>query len=270
MKSPIAWCFLCLLAAAQAAEVRPVAAANAATENARNGRERFEAAIVWVQTAGEWRALSYQGWQLARLRLEALLPIPGTRPPAVIVDIDETVLDNSPYHARALVSPPEKIPPWSEWIDRAEAPPMPGALEFLRYANSKSVEIFYVTNRTVREKPPTLVNLRKFGFPQVDDTHVLERTAEASKENRRRGIAARFDILLLCGDNLNDFAEFNAKPLADRNAMVDALQPEFGTRFIVFPNPVNGDWEGALYVGRTATSEAERERLRHEQLRPYN
>jgi len=243
--------------------------ASAAAPAVPNGRERYEMAVSWVQTSGEWRALYYQGYQLARLRLDAALAVSRTKPPAVVLDIDETVLDNSAYHARALLSPSDAIPTWAEWIDRAEAVPVPGALEFLRYAAAKGVAIYYVTNRTVREKPPTLVNLRKHDFPMADVEHVVERTAEASKEPRRAAIAAKYDILLLLGDNLNDFAEFNALPLQERNAMAERFREEFGGRFIVFPNPINGDWESALYVGKAKPTDAERRELRLAPLRPY-
>ncbi len=229
---------------------------------------RLESAMLWTQSAGEWRALCYQGWNIARVRLDALLNEPRSLPPAVIVDIDETILDNSPFHAQLVLTGDRPIPVWSEWIDAASAETIPGALEFLRYADSRGVTIFYVTNRGVREKPATLANLRKHGFPQVESEQVLERTTDLNKESRRSTIRKTHDILLLCGDNLADFAEFDGMTVRDRNAMTDRLRDEFGSRFIVFPNTFVGDWQAALYRDPTQPGES-RETRRRKHLRPW-
>lgn len=243
-------------------------AARAQTPHPEDSPARLESALLWTQTAGEWRALCYQGWNLARMRLDELLRKPREKPPAVIVDIDETILDNSPYHAQLVLAGDGPTPSWAGWIASASAEPIPGALEFLRYAVSRGVEVFYVTNRTVAEEEPTLRNLEKFGFPTPDKNHVFVRTAEGSKERRRARIADTYDILFLCGDNLSDFAEFDHLTVADRNAMTDRFRDEFGRRFIVFPNTFVGDWQTALYRG-TDHAAASREQRRRQHLRPW-
>jgi 5''-nucleotidase, lipoprotein e(P4) family len=246
------------------------AVASAQTPHPEDPAARMESALLWTQSSGEWRALCYQGWNIARVQLDALLPQPRTKPPAVVVDIDETVLDNSPYHAGLIVAGDGSIPKWADWINSASAQPIPGALEFLRYAVSRGVEVFYITNRTVAEEPATLENLEKFGFPQVDKDHVLVRTAEGSKDRRRATVAEQHDILLLCGDNLGDFAGFDDRTVEDRNAMTDELRGQFGRRFIVFPNTFVGDWQSALYRAPTRQPGETREQQRRKHLRPWH
>ena len=229
---------------------------------------RLESALLWTQASGEWRALCYQGWNVARLRLDALLPLPREKKPAVIVDIDETVLDNSPYHASVVLAAPGAAPRWADWIALADAQPIPGALDFLRYAVAQGVEIFYVTNRTRDEEAATLENLRKFDFPLVDEAHVIVRSGESSKEHRRAAIAASHDILLLCGDNLSDFADFGHRTAVARNELADTMHAEFGRRFIVFPNTFVGEWETALYLDAAGRPDPNRAERRRKHLHP--
>src|SRR5215470_11445296 len=110
-------------------------------------KEYEVAAILWQQSSGEQRALCYQTFVLARLLLDRDLRNHRIRQRrAIIVDIDETILDNSRYEA-ALVKQHKNYPEgWTEWINRAEATAVPGAVEFLQYANSRGARVFYVTN----------------------------------------------------------------------------------------------------------------------------
>lgn len=207
-----------------------------------------EMSTLWFQVSGEARASFYQAYQLAKLRLDEYLVVPRkTRSPAIVTDIDETVLDNSPYQAWTILKKQSYPAGWTEWVNKAEAAPLPGALEFFQYAASRGVEVFYVSNRNLKERTGTIENLNKMKFPFADTNHVLVRTAESSKQSRRNAIMENFDIVLLCGDNLNDLAEFSKLSNDARNAKVEEMKDEFGSLFIVLPNPMYGDWEGATY-----------------------
>lgn len=236
-------------------------------------RGRYDAlsATVWFQTSGEFRALCYQAYQLAAWRLEAdLRDSIRSKPRAVIVDVDETVLDNSPHQAKVMQTDTAYPAWWREWVDKAEARPIPGALEFLKRASSKGVSVFYVTNRSADERAATLTNLRQLGFPDADESHLMTRESESSKEVRRTRVAQTHDIILLVGDNLADFASaFDRQPLEARNAAVERLRREFGSRFIVIPNPLYGDWESSVFeYGRGLTPERRHE-LRKSILRSF-
>ncbi len=238
-------------------------------------------AILWMQSSAEYRALAYQTFVLARLRLDEYQRGPGGRQtrksqpsmgkPAVIVDIDETVMDNSRYNAelvlRGLSNNSQR---WREWCQRAEAGAVPGAVDFLNYAASRGVRVFYITNRRESAKPGTVLNLRKLGFPDVSEETVMVRSedAPASKESRRQQVAARYRVVLLMGDNLNDFADnFAGKTIVDRAAEVDRFRAEFGSKFIVLPNPVYGDWEDAFYQYKSGLKDADKRALRRAALK---
>lgn len=238
--------------------------------------EYQEGAILWTQASGEARALSFQAFALARMVLDRDLRLNRrnrTRR-AVVVDVDETVLDNSPFEATLLKNSQNYDPRlWAEWVDRAAAAPLPGAVEFLRYAASKGVRVFYVTNRRMAEKTATVDNLKKFGFPDVTDETLMVRTdpSSSSKEPRRRAISARHRIVLLVGDNLNDFAEVfdTSRTVADRLAAVERNKDQFGTRFIILPNVMYGDWESAVYGYDSKLTEEEKSAKRKGQLKTY-
>ncbi len=209
-------------------------------------------AVLWMQTSGERAALSYQAFTLGRMMLDRDLAGNRSRKRrAVIVDIDETIMDNSRYQAWLLKNRQNYgDQTWGEWVNRAEATAIPGALEFLNYANSKDVRVFYITNRKVAEKEGTATNLRKLGFPNVNDETLLVRTdtKSSSKEPRRQSVSARYRVVLLMGDNLNDFADVfeNAKTVTARMTVTDQNKARFGKNFIVLPNPMYGDWESAI------------------------
>jgi len=215
-------------------------------------------AVLFMQKAAEFRALAYQAFNLGRWQLDAdfdkknlkKLPKPERKlTRAVVVDIDETVLDNSPHQAELIKNRmPFTSSVWTAWVNRRQAKPLPGAVEFLKYANSKGVRVFYVSNRSEIEKQGTIDNLKAVGFPDVSDETVLVRTTESGKEPRRLSIASKHRIVLLIGDNLNDFSNaFERKTVADRFSEVDKVKDVWGKRFIVLPNAMYGDWENAIY-----------------------
>lgn len=235
-----------------------------------------EGAVLWTQSSGEARALAYQAFTLARMMLDRDLQVNRRNRirRAIIVDADETVLDNSRYQATLLKNRQNyDARTWTEWVKRAEAEALPGAVEFLRYAASRSVRVFYITNRNLEEKEATAANLKKLGFPDVNDQTLLVRTdtKTSSKESRRQSVDAKFRIVLLMGDNLNDFAEIfqQSKTVADRLAAVERNKAQFGKRFIVLPNVMYGDWESAVYDYNFKLTEEEKAARRKSQLRTY-
>jgi 5'-nucleotidase (lipoprotein e(P4) family) len=233
-------------------------------------------AVLWTQSSAEYRALAYQTFLLARLRLNQALQFQRTKRggasrAAVIVDADETVLDNSRFQAELILRGlPYEPAGWRAWCDRAEAGAVPGSVDFLKYAARRGVRVFYITNRRQPEKAGTVSNLRKLGFPDVSEETVMirEEGATSSKESRRQKVAKRYRIVLLVGDNLNDFNDnFAGKSIAQRAAQVDRERAEFGMRYIVVPNPMYGDWESAVYQYKSGLTEEQKRASRRAALK---
>lgn len=246
-----------------------------ATQTEANNQYQ-EGAIVWTQTSGEARALAYQAFNLARMILDRDLRMNrrNRMRRAIVVDADETVLDNSRYQATLLKNRRNyDSQSWMDWVMRAEADAIPGAVEFLRYAASKGVRVFYITNRRLAEKQATATNLKKLGFPDVSEQTLLVRTdaGSSSKEARRQEVSAKYRIVLLMGDNLNDFAEVfdKSRTVTDRLAAVERNKEQFGTRFIVLPNVMYGDWESAIYEYNNKLTEEEKAAKRKSLLKTY-
>jgi 5'-nucleotidase (lipoprotein e(P4) family) len=233
-------------------------------------------AVLWTQSSGEKAALSYQAFALARMTLDRDLRMNrhSRTKRAVVVDVDETILDNGRYQAMLVQTRKNyESKTWTEWCNRAEAMALPGAVEFLRYANSRGVRVFYITNRKEIEKEGTAKNLKDLGFPDVNDATLLIRTDKEglSKETRRQAVSAKYRIVLLMGDNLNDFAEVfeNSKTVESRLDAVARNKSQFGTRFIVLPDPMYGDWESAIYGYNTKLTEEEKAVKRKSALKGY-
>lgn len=217
---------------------------------------------LWQQNAAEFRALSYQAYNIATEIVKEKSSKQHFRPIAIITDIDETILDNSPYAVgRALEGKEFDLESWYEWTSKGEAEAYPGALEFFNYAASRHVNVFYITNRDEVEKEGTLKNLRRLGFPFADEEHLLLRGDTSDKEARRQEVLQNYEVFLYLGDNLNDFTDlFYKKSQSDRNRISDEVAKEFGVRFIVLPNSAYGDWESAIPGYRNAEGVSEKDR----------
>lgn len=204
-------------------------------------------ATLYQQNAAEYQALCFQAYHFADIRLQEHLKLSYEKPLAVVVDIDETVLDNSPYQASGILESfgyPER---WDEWMQLAAAEPVPGSLEFLLKAADAGVEVFYITNRKEIYKDATLKNLNDKGFPFADEAHLLLRINENAKENRRNKIRETHEIILLIGDNMGDFDEiFETKDASSRLNETLQNRNHFGDKWIILPNAVYGNWVDAL------------------------
>lgn len=214
-------------------------------------------ALLYQQRAAEYKALCFQAYNLARLRLDEALKHKGKKPLAVITDVDETVLDNSPYDAaRAVKDKDFDLAGWKAWTAKGIADTVPGAPSFFKYAASKGVTVFYITNRDEDEREGTTKNLKLYNLPNADKTHISLKQGVSSKEVRRQEILKNYNVVLYCGDNLPDFdSAYDNKPLQDsRNATTERLKKYFGSKYIVIPNSGYGDFENAFFGNQKLNS----------------
>ena len=248
--------------------------AQQAQPTAKADTEYQAGATLWMQKSAEFRALSYQAYNLARWQLDADLDkknvkkLPKAdqkRSRGIVVDIDETVLDNSPSQARGIRNRVAfDLKDWYAWGEMRKAKPLPGSVDFLNYAAAKGVKIFYVSNRDEVQKQATMDNLKAVGFNDISAENVLLRQTAANgrgistKTPRREFVSQKYRIVLLMGDNLDDFSDvFEAKSILDRFAETDKFKSEWGRRWIVLPNAMYGTWENAIYE-YTRLSDAEK------------
>ncbi len=231
-------------------------------------------AVLWQQNAAEYRALCYQAFSIAKIRLDEFLKEKGDQgqPPAIITDIDETVLDNTPSSVKNIEDNEEYSPEeWAAWVAQEAAEEVPGAAEFLNYAAAKGVEIFYISNRIPSGEEATIHNMEAVNFPFADREHLLLRTDGSSKKDRFDKIRKDYDVLLYMGDNLSDFSsKFRVPSNPKRKELADELKNEFGKRFIVLPNPIYGDWETqGIFSGKYDWTPQEKDSIRRAHLKSY-
>ncbi|GHN02383.1 5'-nucleotidase [Cytophagales bacterium WSM2-2] len=205
--------------------------------------------VLWQQTSAEYRALCYQAFNIATLRLNEIAKEKPKEKLAIITDLDETILDNSYAEAQLIKENKEmNNMEWRKWTAKSLATAVPGAVEFLQLAKKTGVSIFYVSNRDTGDVNNTLIDMKRLQLPDADVSHMLFLSNTSSKEARRQIVAKSYNVIMLLGDNLNDFTTaFEKKPIAERFTETDKVKDEWGRRFIVLPNSNYGEWENALY-----------------------
>ncbi len=268
----------------------PVAAAVPAPAPAWPAANDNLNAVAWAQTSVEHDLVYREVYRSAREKLERALrdrhwdalpradrhgSLRGLKP-AVIVDIDETVLDNSPYQAR-LVRDGKTFDKatWAEWCREKAAKPVPGALEFARFAASRGVTVFYLSNRAQELDEVTLDNLRAVGFPIAQGETVFLGLGTVNKDCvqvgsekgcRRQLVAQHHRVLMQFGDQLGDFVDLPDNSPAGRRAAVEPYLDWVGERWFVLPNPTYGSWEPALFNNDWKQPEGQRRAEKLEKL----
>jgi len=174
----------------------------------------------------------------------------------VVVDIDETVLDNVPLNARDIINNQVySYDRWNTWVDQAKAQALPGAVAFLQAADKKGITVYYITNREHSQVQATVDNLRLRGFPVQRNEQVLAAStptghceqAGYGKNCRRQWVAAHARVLMLAGDSLGDFVQAEHNTLADQRKAAEPYLAWLGQRWFLLPNPTYGNWYSAPY-----------------------
>ena len=226
--------------------------------------------VLWVQTSGEFWALSTTTYNSAQVGLEqamsqkswsaALEQKSGYEnlPPAVILDLDETVLDNSPSEGQLVLDRTVySQDTWTPWVHAVAAAAIPGAQSFIASADKHGVKVFFVTNRSLSEQGDTLKNLAALGITASDDTVLCsgENGWTSDKTARRAEIAKSYRVLLLVGDDMNDFVSTAKLTPEQRLALAKTHADRWGKSWILLPNAMYGSWERALSPGLTKDEE---------------
>ena len=220
--------------------------------NANAQQNNLSYAVAWKQTAAEHRALYYQGFNIARLHVEQALAAKEEKPLAIIADIDDTLLLANDYWGY-LISNEEDFfndTSWDLWVAENSFVTSPGSQEFLQFCAKNNVEVFYITNRDQGDPTFELAqqNLISAGFPMVDREHLTVLRETSNKEEIQRGIMEDYEVVVMLGDNLNDFSrDFYLTDVEQREDVVTQKRDNFGRKFVIFPNPTDGHWIRAIF-----------------------
>jgi acid phosphatase len=262
-------------------EAAPEAAAQTAAPTAVAAHDNLNA-TAWLQASTEADMAHRQTWRAAERLLDAALadptwdaltpadrvaPLAGL-PPAIVVDVDETVLDNSPYQVRLIRDAAEfNDATWNAWVDEARATAVAGAPEFAQAAAKRGITMIYLTNREHAKSDVTRRNLAAVGFPPAGEAQFLGLGVEtpgcvpkgSDKGCRRQYVAQRYRVLMQFGDQLGDFLSVAENTPPARAAQLQGFDAWVGQRWFMLANPSYGSWEPALYGNdRTLSPEAQR------------
>jgi len=233
----------------------------AAATPLRDTHERLQA-VLWMQTAAEYWVQASAAYRTAQTTLDVALKDTSwtaaleqaagyeALPAAVILDLDETVLDNSPSQAQLVLDRAEYTTrTWDEWVEKASATAIPGVTDFLALAQRRGVKIFFITNRMAAQQAATLKNLAALGITASDDTVLCvgENGWTSDKTARRASVAKSYRVLMLVGDDLNDFVSTANLTPPQRIGLAMTHTGRWGSQWILIANPLYGSWERALY-----------------------
>ena len=254
-----------------------VVANDVAAQEALKQKQQYQAetetmGLLWMRTSAEYRALAYQGYNVAMNAVKMAVTDPShqRKPLAIVLDADETVVDNTKLMGESIANGNGRFdaPWWRQAVHQGKSQAMPGAVEFLNEVHKQGVEIFYVSNRYAPVNlDVTIQNFKELGFPSVDKDHVLLFEKDSDKQPRFDTIAKKYYAVVYMGDNAGDFPiGTKGKTLAERNGIIDAHKEDFGTTFVVFPNPAYGSWVSALAKGYQNLSPEEQKQVNNQYL----
>lgn len=243
-----------------------VSACAGTTSPLRTTNHPTTSATLWTQNSAEYRALTTLVYRTAASNLSLAIedsywtayPQQEDKSirklgPAIILDVDETVLNNAAFQARMIEQNSSFDPEqWTEWVMEAKADAVPGALEFTNHAAKRGIAIFYITNREANVEEGTRQNLKALGFPlSADEDRILSQNERSNwtsaKTERRAFVAEHHRILMIFGDDLNDFVSAKNITRKERQALVEQHSDKWARQWFILPNPVYGSWESALY-----------------------
>ena len=216
-------------------------------------------AVLWHKTSAEYEAVARQAYATAKEKLAIALEdktwtalaggsaAAGTLPPAVILDLDETVLDNLPFEEHLIANETEySSKSFQAWCENEKAGAIPGAVDFIRYARERGVTVFFISAREEATRACTKADLERIGAQATNDSELIL-TGGDEKEPHREAIAKTHRILLLIGDNLDDFTYGSRLTAAQRRDIAKQYQQFWGQKWIMLPNPMYGHWEAAIF-----------------------
>ncbi len=211
-------------------------------------------AAAWKQTAAEYFALCHQAYNLAKLRVDLALEKHenGDAPLAVITDLDNTSMHARSYWGYLINQGYDFFDDaiWDEWLPKNLITAAPGAKDFFDYCGAKNVEVFYVTNRDQGERTYeyAMSQLEFLDFPYADDEHLYVFQGSSDKSPARDEVKAKFEVVVMLGDNLNDYQrDYYVTGIEERLSVMERDRDHFGREFILLPNPTDGHWVRAIF-----------------------
>ncbi len=194
--------------------------------------------IRWVTNSNEYKILCEQTYKNAWDNLSGVLKN-ATAQSAIIMDLDETVLDNSDYQV-GLTEKNESYNPesWSVWVNLEEAKLVPGAKTFIDSVRTTQTRIIFLSNRMASNESPTIDNMKQLGIYEEADIFLLRidkpdkkhiRRAEVMQGTGRIKDMGPMTVLAYFGDARHDFPDPDDYYI-------------FGQNMFMFPNPMYGKW----------------------------
>lgn len=231
--------------------------------------------VLWYQSSVERKMIYAMSFKRAEQLLKQNMQKYGKskKQLAVVVDIDETILDNSPYEGYLIKNQMAFTPEtWQHWVNKAKADLLPGSRDFLTKVEQSGIEIFYISNRSMEDLEPTMQNLRMHELPFIDPGHIMLKTDLSSKTDRKKVIQESYKIILSVGDQYSDF-DSEGYALNFEVGMEQAnyqLADSVLNHFVLLPNPMYGEFEKMIAPNRDDVSTESKLEMRAQAIKGMN
>ncbi len=231
--------------------------------------------VLWYQNSVERKMIYAMAFKRAEqlVKQNAQKYSKSKKRLAVVVDIDETILDNSPYEGYLIKNQMSFTPEtWQQWVNKAKADLLPGSRDFLTKVAQAGVEVFYVSNRSMEDLEPTMQNLQMHELPFLDPGHIMLKMDNSSKTDRKKIIEGSFKIILTVGDQFSDFdsegyaLNFEAGMDQANYQLADSIY----NHFVLLPNPMYGEFEKMLIPNRDDVSAERKLEMRAQAIKGTN
>ena len=201
--------------------------------------------VRWIRGSDEYKALCNQVYGQAIYQIKKKMTYnnfslnqSNVNNYAVIMDLDETVLDNSDYQVGLFERNASfNMDSWAKWVEREEAKLVPGAKEYIELLRKNNIQIIFISNRMHVRLDATKNNMKKLGVGLPSDIYLLRKDRADKKYIRRNEVFTKtgrmekfkkYTVLQYLGDAMGDFVNDDF----DR----------FGIDQFIFPNPMYGKW----------------------------
>ncbi len=208
-------------------------------------------AFNWLEDSGEAEALEFEAFNSATNYLNQISKKTTNKPKAIVLDIDETCLNNAPVEGYYIENNNGNFDynAWCQWVNYAEATAIPGSVQFTQTAKKDGIQVFYVSGRSQNQLQSTMKNMNNLGFADATEPGhiILYPSTQNGKQPTFDELEKNYDIVMFVGDQLTDMGgQFQNKTNAQEKQLVTQCEKDWGSKYIIIPNPLYGNYVNAI------------------------
>ena len=230
--------------------IPPVAPGDASPWQCTAPTAKPSSATHWQRNSLEYCRLTVSAYDDALRAAERLAKANKHGQWIVLMDADETVLDNSLYDRESdRCGGRESGAQWESWVATGMARDVPGAAAFTNAVHKLGGLVGIVTNRVQKDDAITQANLKQAGIwfdYEIGMTDTSDKTArwQGAVAALTRKFGGHPRAVMWLGDQVTDLAILDKKGAILRAMTQKDSGAGIGINLFLLPNPMYGNWQG--------------------------